>query len=149
MFVHLFWLTYLTEGFVEHEISEERNLSTHNRIQGISFTNCSQLLILCVFKGPIHDQKTCQYIEAKNWHWIFDRVWEIFFLSKNTLTQNINGSNLFDIFWPVVNILTLTRVWAPVKILIKNSVLRWTFSQNQSYGNSSILIKHFQHNEFW
>ena len=76
-----------------------------------------------------------------------------FFLSKNTLTQNIDGSNLFDIFdqssifWQLFNI--LTRVWAPVKILIKNSVLRWTFSQNQSYGNGSIRIKHFQHNEFW
>ena len=29
-----------------------------------------------------------------------------FFLSKNSLTQNIDGSNLFDIFLPVVNILT-------------------------------------------
>ena len=52
-------------------------------------------------KVPIHDQKINQYIEAKNGHknfdWIFDRVWEIF-LSKNTLTQNIDGSNLFDIF---------------------------------------------------
>ena len=77
-------------------------------------------------------------------------MWEIF-LSKNTLTQNIDGSNLFDIFdqssifWQLFNI--LTHLW--VKILIENSVLRWTFSQNQSYGNGSIRIKHFQHNEFW
>ena len=52
-----------------------------------------------------------------------------------------------SIFWQLFNI--LTRVWAPVKILIKNLVLRWTFSKNQSYGNGSIRIKHFQHNEFW
>ena len=57
--------------------------------------------ILARKKGPIHDPKIHQYIEAKNGHqnfdWIFDRVWEIF-LSKNTLTRNIDGSNLFDIF---------------------------------------------------
>ena len=41
-----------------------------------------------------------------------------------------------SIFWQLFNI--LTSVWAPVKILIKNSVLGWTFSQNQSYGNGSV-----------
>ena len=51
-------------------------------------------------------------------------------------------------FWQLFNI--LTRVWVPVKILIKNLVLRWTFSQNQSSAtaasgsnifNTMILIK--------
>ena len=75
------------------------------------------------------------------------------FIVKNTLTQILMYQICliyFDqssIFWQLFNI--LTRVWAPVKILIKNSVLRWTFSQNQSYGNGSIRIKHFQHNKFW
>ena len=57
----------------------------------------------------------------------FLTVCEGFFCKKNTLTLNIDGSNLFDTFCQVVNI--LTSEWAPVKILIKNSVLR-TFSQN-------------------
>ena len=38
------------------------------------------------------------------------------------------------IFWHLFNI--STRVRAPVKILIKNKVLRRTFCQNWSYGNS-------------
>ena len=103
-----------------------------------------------------HDKKKTsifwsQKFTTKFWQDFWPGVGDL--LSKNTLTRNIDGSNLFDIFWPVsifwqlFNI--LTRVWAPVKILIENSVLRRTFSQNQSYGNGSIRIKHFQHKEFW
>ena len=62
------------------------------------------MFVICIFPDaalPMHDHKNRHYIEAKNLHQnfdgIFDRVWEIF-LSNNTLTQNIDGSNLFDIF---------------------------------------------------
>ena len=111
-----------------------------------------QLLVPCLvgLKEPIHDQKIRQYIEAKNWYkkfWLY--AWPcvgVFFVKKYI---DLKYWRIKYVWYILTTLQYLTRVWAPVKILIKNSVLRWTFSQNQSYGNGSIRIKHFQHNEFW
>ena len=73
-------------------------------------------VLLVVYKGAR------QNFEAKNWHqnfdWIFDRVWEIFFVKKYFDSKYwrvksdwhiLTSRQYFDkssIFWQVVNILT-------------------------------------------
>ena len=117
--------------------------------------HCAQVpLLTCVstLKGPIHDQKICQYIKAKNWHqnfeWIFDRVWEIFFCQKIHWLKILTDKKKY-VRYILTTLQHFDSFVGSCQNFDQNSVLRWTYSQNQNYGNGSIRIIYFQHNEFW